>query len=140
MRATSSAAPVRRRTGTSAARETSSPSAAASRIPPRLTPASSQRRFASVLSTPPSGSATCHTPPPIGARSVNMRTCVPATLTSLKKAPRRPAATARVAALTGRPGPRSPERSRFPSCVRSCAYPEGPPSFGAGSTILTPFV
>ena len=41
---TRSAAPVSLRTGTSAARETSSPSAAASAIPPSTTIASTSRR------------------------------------------------------------------------------------------------
>ena len=137
VRATRSAAPVSRRTGTSAARETSRPSAAASKIPPRLTPASTQRRLASVLSTAESGSATCQTPPPRGVRSVSTRTWVPATVASLKYAPLRPAATARVAALTGSPGPSSPERSTLPSGVSSWAYPCAPPSLAGGRTIRT---
>ena len=52
----------------------------------------------SVLSTSVSGSATCHTPLPSGARSVSTRTCVPATVASLKNAaagPRRRRASRR---------------------------------------------
>ena len=91
-----------------------------------------------MLSTGLRGSATCSTPPPpMGARSVSMRTCVPATVASAKYAGCRPAATARVVALTGRPGPPSPERSRLPSEVSSWAYPRAPPSFAGGRKILT---
>ena len=55
-----------------------------------------------------------HTPP-CAARSVSILTGVPATVTLLKNAPRSPAATARVAAVTGNSEPRDSERTTRPS-------------------------
>ncbi len=65
-----------------------------------------------------------------------MRAGVPATVASLKNAPRLPEATARAAAVRGSSGP-APALSTFPSGSESCTYPLGPPSFGFGRTSCT---